>query len=265
MGSVINKLLACSKCKEYKHISNFSFRKERNKYFRRCKLCIKKQRQEYNKKNKDKIKKQRQEHCRKNKERLNKKSKEYYILNKEKCNAANKLWEKKNEIKVKKWRQQYRKDNCAYINKWNKNYQKNRRKDAGYRLRKNISRLIFFAIKKNNGNKSRMSILDYLPYSLIELKQHLEFLFEPWMSWNNLGKYIVNKWDDNDSSTWKWQLDHIIPHSTFHYTSMEDEEFKKCWSLENLRPYSAKLNQLDGCSRIRHKKVNNGNNKLIQI
>jgi hypothetical protein len=35
---------------------------------------------------------------------------------------------------------------------------------------------------------------------------------------------------------------------------MADDNFKKCWSLENLRPYSAKQNQLDGITKIRHKK-----------
>jgi hypothetical protein len=69
-----------------------------------------------------------------------------------------------------------------------------------------------------------------------------------------LGKYNIKIWDDNDKSTWKWQIDHIIPHSTFKYASMEDEEFKKCWALSNLRPYSAKLNVIEGASRIRHKK-----------
>jgi hypothetical protein len=33
---------------------------------------------------------------------------------------------------------------------------------------------------------------------------------------------------------------------------MDDEEFKKCWSLDNLRPLSAKQNILDGTSRKRH-------------
>ena len=56
-------------------------------------------------------------------------------------------------------------------------------------------------------------------------------------------------WDDNDISTWTWQLDHIIPQSKLSYTSMEDDNFKKCWDLSNLRPYSAKKNILDGDRR----------------
>lgn len=66
------------------------------------------------------------------------------------------------------------------------------------------------------------------------------------MNWNNRGKYNYKKWNDNDLSTWTWQLDHIIPHANFHYTSMTDVDFKKCWALDNLRPVSAKENILKG-------------------
>jgi hypothetical protein len=51
------------------------------------------------------------------------------------------------------------------------------------------------------------------------------------MNWDNYGKYEEGKL--------KWHIDHIIPHSSFEYTSMNDESFKKCWSLENLRPLEA--------------------------
>ena len=48
------------------------------------------------------------------------------------------------------------------------------------------------------------------------------------MSWDNWGPYV------KDNKT--WQIDHIIPQSKLVYTSMEDDNFKKCWALENLRP-----------------------------
>jgi hypothetical protein len=66
--------------------------------------------------------------------------------------------------------------------------------------------------------------------------------------------YSLKTWDDEDKSTWKWNIDHIIPQSDLIYASMEDENFKKCWALSNLRPYSAKQNILDGTGRTRHKK-----------
>jgi 5-methylcytosine-specific restriction endonuclease McrA len=72
------------------------------------------------------------------------------------------------------------------------------------------------------------------------------------MNWNNHGKYNAKTWDDNDPSTWTWQVDHIIPRSDLPYTSMEDDNFKKCWSLDNLRPLSAKQNIIEGSQKIRH-------------
>ena len=66
-------------------------------------------------------------------------------------------------------------------------------------------------------------------------------------------KYDPKTWDDNNFATWTWNIDHIIPHSDLHYSSMEDDNFKKCWALSNLRPINAKQNVLDGVSGIRHK------------
>ncbi len=88
--------------------------------------------------------------------------------------------------------------------------------------------------------------MKYLGYTIKELKQHLESQFEPWMNWNNHGKYKCDTWNDNDSSTWTWQIDHIIPQCTLLYMSMEDKNFKKCWALNNLRPLSAKENIIKG-------------------
>lgn len=124
-----------------------------------------------------------------------------------------------------------------------------RKLDPIIKLRDKISSAIRVGLQRNKNNKS---ILDYLPYSIEELKSYLESKFEPWMSWGNSGVYDKNTWDDDDQSTWTWQIDHIIPHSTFKYTSMEDQEFKDCWALSNLRPLSSKQNLLDGVQRKRH-------------
>lgn len=42
------------------------------------------------------------------------------------------------------------------------------------------------------------------------------------------------------------------PHSLFNYSSSQDEDFRKCWALSNLRPLSSKQNHADGVSRARH-------------
>ena len=74
------------------------------------------------------------------------------------------------------------------------------------------------------------------------------------MNWGNHGKMDFKNWDNNDPNTWTWQLDHIIPHSEFNYTSMDDQAFKDCWALSNLRPLSAKQNHKDGVNKTRHQK-----------
>ena len=117
-----------------------------------------------------------------------------------------------------------------------------------------ISNLIYKTLKDNNSSKNGISCFQFLNYTIIELKQYIESKFEWWMNWNNQGIYNPNIWDDNDPTTWRWQIDHIIPQSDLPYFSMEDENFKKCWALSNLRPYSAKQNILDGANRIRHAK-----------
>ena len=75
------------------------------------------------------------------------------------------------------------------------------------------------------------------------------------MTWNNWGPYNAKQWKDDDSSTWTWNIDHIIPQSDLPYLSMEEENFRKCWALSNLRPLSAKQNNYDGTTKIRHQKA----------
>lgn len=131
-------------------------------------------------------------------------------------------------------------------------YQSNRRKkDPVYKMRKYLSTQIYVALRKMNSQKTS-SIMNYLPYSIDDLKNHLEKQFEPWMTWDNIGRYDSKTWNDNDQSTWKWNLDHIIPQCDLPYTAMTDNNFKKCWALENLRPYSAKQNIIDGV-RLAHR------------
>lgn len=122
-----------------------------------------------------------------------------------------------------------------------------------HKLRHNISnsirRHLLDLAAKGLANIKDGSCLDFLPYPLVDLKQHIEGMFSQpgneWMGWHNWGVYRVETWNDNDTSTWTWHLDHIKPHCTFTYTSMEDVSFKECWDKNNLRPISAKQNILD--------------------
>lgn len=153
---------------------------------------------------------------------------------------------------IKYKEKEYRSKNRQKLSIENNIYYKNRKKvDPEFKLRKNLSSLISVKLSNNNGSKEGKSCVKYLTYTTKQLKQHLESLFEPWMNWSNYGRYYVKTWNDNDQSTWTWNIDHIIPQSDLPYNTMEHINFQKCWALENLRPYSAKQNNIDSKFRPR--------------
>ena len=105
---------------------------------------------------------------------------------------------------------------------YNPKYERMRRKnDIKFKLRMNVSCLIRARLRMRLLNKGKKSIATYLPYTVDELIIHLEKQFTEGMTWDNYGE---------------WHLDHKIPDSSFNYSSVEDDEFKKCWALENLQP-----------------------------
>jgi hypothetical protein len=198
------------------------------------------------------------------KEKEKQRKKEHYEANKEEILLKQKIdrsnWTEEEKIRKAELDKIYHANNK---DKRNANSKQRRQQDPAFRLRNDISGKVRFALQKSGGSKRNQSFKNYLPQSIEELRDHLEKLFshpdnltpngEVWMSWNNWGNYDKKTWDDNDHNTWTWQLDHIIPQADLPYSSMEDENFKKCWTLDNLRPYSAKQNILDGTLRTRHK------------
>jgi hypothetical protein len=217
----------CSTCNIEKE--DILFRKNRGQ----CIGCFKTHRAEYRSLNKDKIKDSR---------------KIYYENNSDKVKANTNFYYHNNKDKVK----DYLEKNKDMLNGKRRVRTKSRYKnDVNFKLRKLVSGSILQSLLSNQSYKIG-SILQYLPYTIQELKEHLEKQFELWMTWDNISTYKKDTWDDTDQTTWTWQIDHIIPHSTFNYTSMEDQAFKECWALSNLRPYSAKQNWLDGINRTRH-------------
>jgi hypothetical protein len=265
----------CSKCKIEKEDDDFN----KNQY--RCKDCER----EYRENNKERIKKTNKKYRENNKERMKEINEKYLSDNKENIKIRRKKWREDNKDKKKKANDEYRKNNKEKIkNRQKQYYEENKERikersrryrsdnkesikksrlnskskvnqhakqrrlsDPFYKFCRLISNSIRAQIRKYNSSKNGTSSSDYI--NIQELYNHIESQFAPWMNWGNWGIYNSKTWDDNDSSTWTWQIDHIIPHSNFHYTSMDDEDFKKCWALENLRPLSSKQNLLEGNRR----------------
>lgn len=214
---------------------------------------------EYNKEHKEEIKIYNVERYQNNKEEIKKNTKQYKLNNEEKLTEYHKKYYQDNKGEIKEYQKQYHEDNKEEITrKRNKRDKEKRDTDPAYRLRKYFSSHVRAGLKRARASKGNKSILRYLDYTFDEVWQYLlnHPEKEPWMNASNYGrgKKSLKDWNNNNSNTWWWEVDHIIPHSDFYYTSMENEEFKKCWDISNLRPLSAKQNHFDGITKIRHKK-----------
>lgn len=208
----------CSVCGEEKDLSEFyhhTHNQKENSCESACVDCSRAIDRERYRENKEKINARKRELYQQNKEKHRKRVRDYYSGHKEQKSEYNRAYckEYNQRPEVKEKAREKRKE------KYHTNPE--------YKLRRNVSSSINQALKSNNSKKEG-SVLQYLPFTIQELKAHLESLFEPWMCWENHGKYNPN--------VLTWQIDHIIPHSSFCYKNMNCDEFKKCWSLENLRP-----------------------------
>jgi len=124
---------------------------------------------------------------------------------------------------------------CCVKNEWNqwkKEYYEKKREDKRKdnlqsTLRGCMGTAIRNSLKLKKLSKDDRVWEKRVGYSTEDLKKHLESQFTEGMSWDNF--------ED-------WHIDHIIPQNLFIYESFEDEQFKMCWCLENLRPLWGKDN-----------------------
>lgn len=75
-------------------------------------------------------------------------------------------------------------------------------------------------LKENNVEKNG-HYFEVLNYKQEDLIVHLESRFSDGMNWDNYGL---------------WHVDHILPITSFKINKIGDDEFMKCWSLDNLQP-----------------------------
>ena len=224
----------CTKCLVEKEESEFHKNKNKKDGLHIwCKECKKQYNKEYNAK--PEIKEKRKQHNEQWRSILENKQYQkdwrHRSENKEKLKQYQKKYEAKPGIKEKK--KQHR--TLPEIKKRKNQLEKEKRLlDPCFKLKKNISRAICKYFKNSGGSKQGSSILSKLPYTMQELKIHIESLWEPWMNWGNHGSYDPNKRT--------WRIDHIRPHSSFRYDNMDCQEFKDCWVLSNLKPLEAMEN-----------------------
>ena len=179
--------------------------------------------------NKDKVRAARKRHVKKYSEKIKKEAKKY----REEHPEYKKEWYKQHKVEAKEWWNNRSKEQKQAKAEYNKVWKKDRYKNNNnYKIRCIISSAVRRSLK---GMKKGDSIKNILGYTIEELKEHLEHQFEDWMNWDNLG-LTANKEKET------WQIDHIIPVNTFNILEIGDEEFRKCWALDNLRPLDSYIN-----------------------
>ena len=254
----------CTKCNKEKSINEFYTQKEgRFGVYSVCKVCkcvltsdyikanpekhqtimkayykthiekYKKRRKAYNKANKEKIKITYKKYYNANIEKIKATKKAYKKANKEKIKAQSKLY---NEINKEKISAQGRLREKTYKKRRNLLYNQRNKTNPKFNLNNRISK----AIRKSlNKNKHKSHWEELVGYTLEQLKKHLEKQFKDGMNWELFLEGKIH-------------IDHKIPMSVFNYEKIEDEDFKKCWALENLQPLWDKDNLKKHAKLDRH-------------
>jgi len=187
----------------------------------RCKSCNTIKQKKYAEKNREKI----NSHNKKTYEKHKEKRKQYQRDNYERSKEVRKLREKETKTYRKEWEAKNKEKRNERAKNWQRSKKKN---DPKYRINSVVSTSIYQSLKIFNLSKSKCGWQEAVGYTLKELTEHLESQFDENMNWDNYGSY--------------WHIDHIKPKSLFIFESVEDEQFKQCWALSNLRPLEAKEN-----------------------
>ena len=140
---------------------------------------------------------------------------------KERLKENHKNWSEKNREYLTEYHKQWRLENVDKWRKTKRDYERNRKaRDPLYKLISNFRTAIYQVLKESNVEKNK-HYFDILQYTPEELITHLENKFTDKMSWDNYGD---------------WHVDHKLPITHFNIQEMGDEEFMRCWSLDNLQP-----------------------------
>jgi len=185
----------------------------------------------YREKNREKILRYKKEYYKNNKGKYQ----EYAIENKLKISNRNKERYNKNINHNREIRKVYSRLNRKRIYKRDKSRKEH---DIVFRISSRIRQSISTIIKRNRYSKDSKTI-KILGCSFQEFKIHIESKFEPWMNWDNYGKY-------NGEFSYGWDIDHIIPVSSAN----NEEEIINLNNYRNLQPLCSKINRYIKKDRI---------------
>lgn len=201
----------CARCKKIKDIEDFYKSKNtKDGHVYLCKICDTERIQKWKDNNYDKVREIDRRWKANNIELIRKKGRAWRRKNRDIACERTRKWQKENPEKVKKWA----KENPEKY----KSIQIKYKKSVKGKLNRSISVGVWRSL---NGQKNGRGWENLVGYTLDDFKKDIGLKFTEGMSWGNYGQ---------------WHIDHIIPISAFNFEKPEDIDFKRCWSLENLRP-----------------------------
>lgn len=204
--------------------------KEKNKQYRTGESREKylENKRKYYNKNKIKIKESSKLRNEKNKEKYSISKKNYYLNNKEVLSKKNKEWKEKNPERNKELKKIWYEKNK---HKRAEQIKKRKEQDPLFKLKTAISARIRSGIK-STGFCKKFKTKEILGCTYEEFKLYIESQFEPWMTWENYGKY-------NGELNHGWDLDHIVPLAT----AKTEEDVIKLNHYKNFQPLCSKVNR----------------------
>lgn len=144
----------------------------------------------------------------------------------------------------KEYKKNYRLTEQQKINKL-KQTKKRYNTDPLFKTSKLIRRMIAKSFKSGKYQKTYLieSTENMLGCTFEYVKNYIEEKFEPWMSWDNHGKY-------NGKEKYGWDIDHIIPLSS----AKTKEDLIKLFHYTNLQPLDSYINRDIKKDKIEHNK-----------
>lgn len=221
----------CTKCKQWKDESEFYFRNDTKKLRDICKVC-------HNNHSRHLTEQQI--------ERKNAKNRERYNNLKDELNLARRQYRQDHKDEVLAKEREYSSQNRDRISarklKYNKDYYEQnkeailaKRKYDYENTRYGLDRKLLCAFRRffKNPDRNIECDLNYygLNYKFKDVKEKFDIILKQQNL--NYSDYGI-----------KWELDHIIPRNLFNYNSVLDDEYKVCWSLNNIRPLGCLENKL---------------------
>lgn len=150
--------------------------------------------------------------------------KNYTELNKEEIKEYKKEWYNKNKEKIKEKSRKYYQENKEKIKERNRmNRIEKNNSDANYKIKNNVLKNIQDGLKIGFFNNRLEKVLGYTSNDILK---HLEKNFIEGMTWDNFGSRFIH--------IRNWHIHHIVPMKIYNFYN--EDEIKKCWSLENLLP-----------------------------